>query len=171
MMMAMSAVANEGRLMRPMLVDRLTDQEGEVVFQNFPQQVRQVISPEAARQMVTALKVNSTNGTGRRAVLEHYTVAGKTGTARKIVDGTYRSDKHFSSFIGFFPADNPELCVGVFLDEPKRGYYGGEAAAPIFQRIAARSAKYLAIPPDKMREEWVLSQSRGLIEERAPHRQ
>ena len=55
--------------------------------------------------------------------------------------GVYRRDKHFSSFIGFFPADDPELCVAVFLDEPKNGYYGGEAAAPIFHDIAERSAQ------------------------------
>ncbi len=81
-------------------------------------------------------------------MLEHYTVAGKTGTAQKIVGGTYRRDKHFSSFIGFFPADAPELCVAVFLDEPKNGYYGGEAAAPVFRDISERVAKYLAIPAD-----------------------
>jgi cell division protein FtsI/penicillin-binding protein 2 len=149
MMMAMSAVANGGRLMRPMLVDRLTDHEGQVVFKNYPQQVRQAVSEQAARDMAAALKSSvSTNSTGRRAILEHYTVAGKTGTARKVVDGQYTRDKHYSSFIGFFPADDPELCVGVFLDEPQRGYYGGEAAAPVFQRIASRAAKYLAIPPE-----------------------
>ncbi|MFO1497419.1 MAG: penicillin-binding transpeptidase domain-containing protein [Verrucomicrobiota bacterium] len=66
----------------------------------------------------------------------------------EIVNGTYRRDKHFSSFIGFFPADNPEVCIGVFLDEPKNGYYGGEAAAPIFREMAERVGKYLAIEPD-----------------------
>ncbi len=149
MVMAMCAVANNGRLMRPMLVDRLEDQSGAVLFKNYPQVVRQVVSESAAKLMVQALKtVVSTNGTGRKAILEHYTSAGKTGTAQKIVGGTYRRDKHFSSFIGFFPADSPEVCVAVFLDEPKNGYYGGEAAAPIFRDIAERVGKYLAIPPD-----------------------
>src|SRR5262249_35713999 len=147
--MAMCAVANGGRLMRPMLVDRLEDEEGNILFRNYPQVVRQVVSERAARLMVTALKtVVSTNGTGKKAMLEYYTVAGKTGTAQKIVNGMYRRDKHFSSFIGFFPADAPELCVAVFLDEPKNGYYGGEAAAPVFRDIAERAAKYLAIPAD-----------------------
>lgn len=149
MVMAMAAVANQGRLMRPMLVDRLEDEQGRVVFRNTPQMVRQAISPAAAQSMVEALKtVVSTNATGRRAILEHYTAAGKTGTAQKIVNRTYRHDKHFSSFIGFFPADDPEVCIGVFLDEPKQGYYGGEAAAPVFREIAERLGKYLAIPPD-----------------------
>jgi cell division protein FtsI (penicillin-binding protein 3) len=161
MVMAMSAVANGGRLMRPMLVDRLTDQDGQVVFQNYPYQVRQVISERAATEMTRALKsVVSTNGTGRRALLDHYSVAGKTGTAQKIgADGKYRRDKHFSSFIGFFPADDPELCLGVFMDEPKRGYYGGEAVAPVFKSIATRSAKYLAIPPETGRTDLLISQA------------
>jgi cell division protein FtsI/penicillin-binding protein 2 len=149
LVMAMCAVANQGRLMRPLLVDRLEDEKGHVLFKNYPQQVRQVVGERAAHWMVQALKtVVSTNGTGRRAMLDHYTVAGKTGTAQKLVGGGYRRDKHFSSFAGFFPADDPEVCVGVFLDEPKNGYYGGEAAAPVFRDIAERVAKYLAIEPD-----------------------
>lgn len=150
MIMAMSAVANQGRLMRPLLVDRLEDAEGRVIFKNYPHVVRQVVSEQAASQMVQALKtVVSTNGTGRRAILEHYTAGGKTGTAQKIVGGQYRRDKHFSSFLGFFPADAPELCIGIFLDEPKRGYYGGEAAAPVFRDVAERVGQYLAIPSDR----------------------
>jgi cell division protein FtsI/penicillin-binding protein 2 len=149
MVMAMCAVANNGRLMRPMLVDRLVDDQGHVLFKNYPQAVRQVVSDRAARLMVTALKtVMTPEGTGRKAVLDHYSAAGKTGTAQKIVDGIYRRDKHFSSFVGFFPADDPEVCVAVFLDEPKNGYYGGEAAGPVFKDIAERVGQYLAIKPD-----------------------
>jgi cell division protein FtsI/penicillin-binding protein 2 len=149
MVMAMCAVANDGKLMRPMLVDRLEDEQGQAVFRNYPQQIRQVVADQAAHQMVTALKtVVATNGTGKKAMLEHYTVAGKTGTAQKLVGHEYRHDKFFSSFIGFFPADDPELCVAVFMDEPKNGYYGGEAAAPVFHNIAERTAQYLAIKPD-----------------------
>ncbi len=150
MMMAMSAVANGGHLMRPLLIDRLEDSQGRIIAKNYPHEVRQVVSERAARLMVQALKtVVSTNGTGRRAILEHYTAAGKTGTAQKIVGGTYRRDKHFSSFLGFFPADTPEVCLGIFLDEPKRGYYGGEAAAPVFRNVAERVGQYLAIPSDR----------------------
>jgi cell division protein FtsI/penicillin-binding protein 2 len=149
MVMAMCAVANGGRLMRPMLVDRLEDEQGNIIFRNYPQQVRQAVSERAAHLMVTALKtVVSTNGTGKKAMLEHYTVAGKTGTAQKVVNGVYRRDQHYSSFIGFFPADRPELCVAVFLDDPKHGYYAGEAAAPVFHDIAERVAQYLAVESD-----------------------
>ena len=149
MVMAMCAIANGGVLMRPMLVDSLVDEQGNRVSEFKAQEVRQVVSPETAKKVVTALKATvSTNGTGFRAKLPFYTVAGKTGTAQKIVDGRYVRSKHYSSFIGFFPADNPELCISVVLDDPKKGYYGSETAAPLFQRIAERAAKYLAIPPE-----------------------
>jgi cell division protein FtsI/penicillin-binding protein 2 len=79
--------------------------------------------------------------------MENYTVAGKTGTAQKVEGGTY-VHKYISSFIGFFPADNPELCISIVLDEPKEGYYGGQVAAPVFKQIAERAASYLNIRPD-----------------------
>jgi cell division protein FtsI/penicillin-binding protein 2 len=148
MIMAMCAIANGGVLMRPALVDRLEDREHKVVTKYSPQRVRRVMSETAARQMVTALKcVVSPEGTAPKAALEHYTVAGKTGTAQKVEHGVYVHDKFFSSFIGFFPADNPEICISVMIDEPKQGYYGGQTAAPIFKQIAERAANYLNIRP------------------------
>ena len=101
-------------------------------------------------EMVTALKtVVTSDGTAPKAALEHYTVAGKTGTAEKVENGHYVSDKYFSSFIGFFPADNPELCIAVFIDEPPKGdHFGGAAAGPIFKAIAERAANYLDLKPD-----------------------
>jgi cell division protein FtsI/penicillin-binding protein 2 len=99
--------------------------------------------------MVQALKtVVSPEGTAAKAALEHYTVAGKTGTAQKAGPGGYLPGKYFSSFIGFFPADAPELCIFVAMDEPKQGYYGGQTAAPIFKQIAEGAANYLNICPD-----------------------
>jgi cell division protein FtsI/penicillin-binding protein 2 len=153
MAMAMCAIANNGWLMRPMLVDRLEDSDHQIAVKYSPQRVRQVISEAAARQMVTALKtVVSPEGTAAKAALDHYTVAGKTGTAQKVVNGAYSSEKFFSSFIGFFPADDPELCISVVMDEPKHGYYGGQAAAPVFKQIAERAANYLNIRPDNVEE-------------------
>jgi cell division protein FtsI/penicillin-binding protein 2 len=149
MVMAMSAIANGGRLMRPLLVDRLEDQDHHVVLKYQPQMVRQVVSESTSRLMVQALKsAVSTNGTGQRAQLDYYRVAGKTGTAQKIENGAYSHTKHYSSFIGFFPADQPELCISVVIDEPKKGSYGGETAAPVFHRIADRAAMYFGIRPD-----------------------
>jgi cell division protein FtsI/penicillin-binding protein 2 len=81
--------------------------------------------------------------------LEHYEVAGKTGTAQKIVNGNYSHEEHVASFIGFFPAHDPELCISVVIDRPTKGSYGGETAAPVFQRIAERAAAYLGVPPTR----------------------
>ena len=148
MVMAMCAVANHGRLMRPVLVDRLEDKDG-VVARYSPQPVRQVISESATKLLVEALKtVVSPLGTAPKAALGHYTVAGKTGTAQKVENNEYVHGKYVASFIGFFPADDPELCISIVLDEPKEGYYGGAVAGPIFKAIAERAASYLNIRPD-----------------------
>ena len=99
--------------------------------------------------MVEALKtVTSLEGTAPKAALDHYTVAGKTGTAQKFEHGELARGKYFASFIGFFPADNPEICISVMMDEPNKGYYGGQIAAPIFKQIAERVANYLNIRPE-----------------------
>jgi len=149
MVMAMSAIANNGWLMRPMLMKRLEDRDGYIAVQYEPQRVRQVVSDTAARQMVQALKtVVSTEGTAAKAALTNYTVAGKTGTAQKAVVGGYSTTRFVTSFIGFFPADNPELCISVTMDEPKEGHYGGDTAAPVFKQIADRAASYLNIRPE-----------------------
>lgn len=149
MVMAMGAIANHGTLMRPMLVDRLEDRDHRVVAQYAPQRLRQVMSEAAAKDMVQALKTVATaEGTAPKAAMDHYTVAGKTGTAQKVGPGGYVHNKFVSSFIGFFPADNPEVLISVVLDDPKQGYYGGQAAAPIFKRIAEGLASYLNIRPE-----------------------
>jgi cell division protein FtsI (penicillin-binding protein 3) len=98
--------------------------------------------------MVTALKTVATSeGTAAQAHLDHYTVAGKTGTAEKVENGQY-VQKFFSSFVGFFPADDPQVCISVVMDEPKDSHYGGLTAAPVFHAIAERAANYLNIKPD-----------------------
>jgi cell division protein FtsI/penicillin-binding protein 2 len=149
MMMAMCAIANKGVMMGPMLVDRLEDRNHNVVAKYSPQRLRRVISEPTAKLMVQALKtVASPEGTAPKAALEHYTVAGKTGTAQKFENGQLAHGKYFTSFIGFFPADNPEICISVTMDEPKHGYYGGQIAAPIFKQIAERAANYLNIRPE-----------------------
>ena len=150
MAMAMCTVANGGRLMQPMLVSRLVDRNGDVVAQYAPQMLRQVISPATDKLMVEALKtVVSPEGTAPDAAMKDYVVAGKTGTAQKAGPGGYLPGKYFASFIGFFPADNPQLCISVVMDDPKEGYYGGQVCGPIFKEIAERCASYLNIPSDQ----------------------
>jgi cell division protein FtsI/penicillin-binding protein 2 len=152
MTMAVGAIANGGVLMRPMLVKRLEDSDGNVIQQYKPQSVRRVITEETAREMVEALKtVVSKDGTAPLAAVTNYVVAGKTGTAQKVVDGKYVNDKYVISFIGFFPADNPEVCISIVMDSPKEGgrAFGGALCGPVFREIAQRCASYLNIPPDE----------------------
>ena len=161
--MAMSSIANGGLLMRPTLVDHLEDDKGHVVARYRPQMIRRVITEAAAREMNEVLKtVVTKDGTAVKAQLDHYTVAGKTGTAQKVEDVVvqtsrgpvthkqYSHTKYYASFIGYFPTDRPQVCIGVMLDEPLKttGYYGGQVAAPIFKRIAERVGAYLKIQPD-----------------------
>jgi cell division protein FtsI/penicillin-binding protein 2 len=152
MAMAIGAIANGGVLMRPMLVKRLQDRDGKIIQQYEPQAVRRVISDETAKQMVEALKtVVSSAGTAPLAAVTNYVVAGKTGTAQKVVDGKYSNDRFVVSFIGFFPADDPQVCISIVMDSPKEGgrAFGGALCGPIFSRIGAACANYLNIPPDE----------------------
>jgi len=162
MAMMLAAVANDGKLMRPMLLDSLRDESGRVVVKYHPEPVRQVVSPETARQVTEALKtVVGPGGTARQARLEFYSVAGKTGTAQKPGPGGYLPGKYYSSFVGFFPADQPALCIFVGLDEPAGKYYGGLTAAPVFKAIAERAASYLGIPPDLGEPGSIVSSPKG----------
>jgi cell division protein FtsI/penicillin-binding protein 2 len=150
MLMAMGALANHGWLMRPMIVNRLQTREGRLIQQYAPQRVRQVVTDATARQMVEALKtVVTKDGTAPGAAMENYVAAGKTGTAQKAEHGAYVPGKYVASFIGFFPADNPEICISVVMDEPKEGYFGGKVCGPVFKDIADRCASYLNVPSDQ----------------------
>jgi cell division protein FtsI (penicillin-binding protein 3) len=149
---AMAAIANRGTLMRPWVVRRVIDPgTGEVLDAGRPAAVRQAVSPEIAATIARWLigVVEEPEGTGRRARLEGWRVAGKTGTARKVdpVSGGYATDRHFSSFVGFAPADAPRIVIGVFIDEPKGEQHGGEIAAPAFRDIAEYAMKMLGVPP------------------------
>jgi cell division protein FtsI/penicillin-binding protein 2 len=149
MIYAMAAIANHGWLMRPMIVSRLQERDGSVVQTYYPERAHRVISEAACQQMIEALKtVPTKEGTAAGAALKNYVAAGKTGTAQKAEHGVYVSGKYISSFIGFFPADNPELCISVVMDEPREGYYGGKVCGPVFKDIAERCASYLNLPPD-----------------------
>jgi cell division protein FtsI/penicillin-binding protein 2 len=153
MAMVLGAIANDGVLMRPMLVKELDDAGGNVVQRYAPQSVRRVVTEDTAKEMVKALKtVVSKDGTAPLAAITNYVVAGKTGTAQKVVDGKYSSDHFFVSFIGFFPADDPQICISIVMDSPKEGghAFGGALCGPIFSEIGRRCASYLNIPPDEI---------------------
>jgi cell division protein FtsI/penicillin-binding protein 2 len=150
MIMALNAVANGGRLMKPLVVKSVLDEHGTPLMQYTPQLVGQSISPQATVLMTTALrKVPSPTGTAPRAAVPRYDVAGKTGTAQKLENGQY-VNKYYSSFIGYLPASDPEISIYVSLDEPAGGaYYGGSVAGPVFRAVAEKVTQYLGIPPQQ----------------------
>ena len=151
--MAMAAIANGGRLMQPMIIDRIEYPDGKVMSHYDPHMVHQVMTKESTRDIIKAMtQVVGNKGTARRAKLDDYTVAGKTGTARKIVDGRYTHSKHLASFVGFLPAESPEICISVLFNEPEGLGYGGIHSAPVFKAIAKRAANYLNLKPS----EWYL---------------
>jgi cell division protein FtsI (penicillin-binding protein 3) len=134
---AYSAIANGGMLLRPMLVREVRNKDGEVTQTFAPEVVRRVISERTARIATAALEsVTRAPGTGRRAALPGVRVAGKTGTAQKVVEGVGYGDLWMSSFVGFVPADDPMFTILVMIDEPQVGHYGGEVAAPAFASVA-----------------------------------
>ncbi len=148
---AMSALANGGRLMQPMLVRRLTDGHGATIEENKPRVRRQVVPRRIAKlvgQMLTA--VTEPGGTAVEAGVDGYLVAGKTGTAQKAdyVHGGYAKDKWLASFIGFLPAERPAVVISVVIDEPVIAHYGGTVAGPVFRRIAEVTLRHMGIPPE-----------------------
>jgi cell division protein FtsI (penicillin-binding protein 3) len=149
---AMAALANGGTLLRPRLVKRVVDTAtGEVLDEPGPEVVRRAVSPETAATVSRWLVgvVEDPKGTGKRARLDGWRVAGKTGTAQKAdpVTGGYSTDRRFSSFVGFAPAESPRVVVGIFVDEPKGDVYGGEVAAPAFREVVEYAMKMLGVPP------------------------
>lgn len=148
---AFSAIANGGVLMKPYLVEKITDSDGNVVTTFGPQARRRVVSPETAKSVAMMLEgVAADGGTGTNASVEGYRVAGKTGTAQKVdpITKGYSASKRTASFIGFVPARKPRLTILVMIDEPKTSPYGGVVAAPAFSAIALQSLCYLKVPPD-----------------------
>jgi cell division protein FtsI/penicillin-binding protein 2 len=147
---AMSVIANGGVLMQPMLAKRIFDSVGEDVVRFKPKAKRRVVSKEVANTVAQMLAdVVDIGGTARRASIDNYNVAGKTGTTQKIINGRYSDQHHVASFCGFFPANNPSLVITVVVDEPnlKGVGYGGSVAAPAFRNIAESCIAYLGIRP------------------------
>ena len=146
---AVSAIANDGILMKPYIVQAITDQKGITVSRFDPIPVRRAVSSMTAGKLKDILmSVTEKDGTGFNAALEGYTVCGKTGTAQKTDEtGRYAKGKYISSFVGFTPAENPEIAVLVILDEPTKNHYGGIVAAPAFSKIAQETLTYLNVPP------------------------
>ena len=136
---ALSSVANQGILMKPFIVRGLMDRKGNLVQAYHPTVVRRVISAETAKRLTAILTdvVGMEDGTGKRASIVNVAVAGKTGTSQKFdfARRVYSTERVKTSFMGFFPAEDPQIAILVSLDEPQRDRWGGVAAAPVFKNI------------------------------------
>ncbi len=144
---AVSAVANGGWLMRPYVVSEVRDSSGQLMAQVLPQVRRRPITAETAQTLGTILEGAVTAGTGSKAAVAGYRVAGKTGTAQKIdpETGAYSSSLSVASFTGYVPAEDPRLTIVVIIDEPQGDTWGGVVAAPVFRRIAEQALPYLGV--------------------------
>lgn len=141
---AISVIANGGQLMKPYIIDSVRDNQGKIIKQNKPVLLRKVISVDTAMRIKKILTGVVEEGTGRLAKVSGFSAAGKTGTAQKIeADGTYSHDKFVASFIGFSPAEDPLLAIVVTVDEPRPSYFGGVVAAPVFQKVAGDTIRYI----------------------------
>lgn len=151
MITAVSAVANDGYLIKPRLVKALTDKEGRTVKSYEPEVVRQIISAETSSILCQTLEKVVSEGTGQNAYVSGYRVAGKTGTSEKF---PRNSRDYISSFLGFAPADDPKVACLIILDEPRgEQYYGGVIAAPVMGKIMDDTLRYLNVEPLYTQEE------------------
>jgi penicillin-binding protein 2B len=149
---AFGAIANGGKLMKPYVVKEVVDSETGQVIESFqPTVVREVVSPETARQVNELLEQVVSDqkiGTGRKAHIDGYRVAGKTGTANKVIDGKYSPNQWIVSFIGYAPVEDPKILIAVVADEPDlKGDYreGGNVTLPVFKEIMTQSLRYMGI--------------------------
>lgn len=163
MTVAMATIANGGKLMTPRIVKSITTADGQAVSTLKPVELRQVISPQTARQIGNALRgVVSDRGTAAAAAVPGFVIAGKTGTAQRVdPKGGYERDRFVVSFVGYLPADHPEFVGLVVLDDAQTTpelNYGGLVAGPIFSRIAEKAARYLDLEPhEEIRKALALS--------------
>ena len=147
---AYSAIANQGMLMEPQIVKEIRTRDGKVLRRYTPVPIRRVISERTVSTTTEILEDAVEWGTGIKAKIKGYRVAGKTGTAQKFDPLTkkYSDTKHIASFCGFFPLPQPRIAILIVIDEPQtQDYWGGSLAAPVFARVAEQVIQYLHIPP------------------------
>ncbi|NIK22486.1 penicillin-binding transpeptidase domain-containing protein [Paenibacillus lupini] len=150
---AVAAVANGGKLMEPHIVKQIYDPNTQTTVKTEPKVINNnVISKETSKKVGEYLEQVVSDqeiGTGRNAYIEGYRVAGKTGTAQKVINGKYSSDKFVVSFIGYAPVENPKIVLYIVVDEPNDSTVGGGAvAAPAFKDIVYKSLKHMGIAPE-----------------------
>jgi len=139
---AIASIANDGIYMKPYMVKYITDEQNEVIKVQQPQALGRVISHDTALRIKEILTGVVDRGTGRRAQIKGVRIAGKTGTAQKVINGVYSDSKFYASFIGFAPTDDPRIAMVVVFDEPHPNHFGGTIAAPVFKEVAEDVLKY-----------------------------
>ncbi|RNB80915.1 stage V sporulation protein D [Brevibacillus panacihumi] len=165
-MAAVSAAINGGKLMKPYVAKEWRDSiTHDVIGRTLPTEVRQVIKPEVSEQVRYALESVVAKGTGGRAYIEGYRVGGKTGTAQKVRNGRYVDGEYIVSFIGFAPADDPQIVVYFAVDNPKALAFGGLIAAPSVKNIIESSLQHLQVQP---RKDGISKEINKALGERAP---
>jgi len=147
MVAAVSSVANGGDLIQPRVVRALIRDGKRVDVKRTV--LGRTVSKDTAVTLTGIMEQIVERGTATFAQVEGYTIAGKTGTAAKLVNGRYSHSDYYASFVGFFPSRNPVATIIVVIDSPHaRGYYGGPIAGPVFQRVAEATLRHLGVPPN-----------------------
>lgn len=165
MVSAFSSLVNGGKLYRPYLVEKIVDDDGIVIQRNIPKVIRQVIKPEVSEMMKEILEETVANGTGARAKVEGYRVGGKTGTAQLSSNGRYLARQYLSSFVGFFPVEEPRYVILVMFLKPQAesmfGQYGGAVSAPVVGNIIRRISKIKNVSSQEVSK--ILSTDTGAV--------
>jgi len=147
---AYCALVNGGKLMQPYIVKKVADPAGREVEVTQPRVIRKVISESTSKRIRNLMVGVVEKGTGVAAQLPNVLVGGKTGTSQQLINKSYSSRHHNSSFIGFFPAENPSVICFILINAPKVGQYGGLVSAPVFHEVARRMIEAdLNLVPDK----------------------
>lgn len=154
MITAYSAIVNGGTLLQPFILKSITDINGKTIIQNQTKKIRTVIEKSTSNLIKDFMVGVVEHGTGIEAQLPDVLVGGKTGTSQLLVNKSYSSRQHNSSFIGYFPADNPKVICFILINAPQVGQYGGLVAAPIFREVAKRMIETdLSLAPNKKKIE------------------
>lgn len=143
---AFTSIGNDGKMMKPRMVDRLVNDNGKTVVKYSPEVIRQVVSKSTADDVCRMMEGVVRTGTGKTAYIPGYRIGGKTGTAQKVVNGRY-TDFTYSSFFAMAPMDDPQFAVLFIVDSPKGVHGGGATAGPGVHQIMSDCLKYLNITP------------------------
>ena len=148
MLTALNTVINDGKLMKPYLVEKIVDGDNNIIEQNSSTVLKTVFSEEVSRLNRQYMEAVVNKGTGRGVQIPGYRIGGKTGTAQKSGNRGYEAGKYFSSFFAFFPVDSPKYAILITVNEPKGAYYGAAVALPPVKSVLEKLIKYKGINPE-----------------------